>query len=267
MSLARSSFYADQLRANVVSESRPVEDRIRSLFVTNKGRYGSPRITSDLRDEGFCIGENKVADLMRKMGLRANQKSSFKPKTTINNPASRKADRVFKVEETQVTKPNQVWVSDLTYLPFAKSFLYLVVYLDVYTRRVKSWELASNMKSVHTKRAFLKAIKATNEPLADLIAHSDQGVQYCSSEYQSILNLLSVTPSMSRKGNCYDNAFAESFFATLKKELDLSHCKTEYEVKEEIENYVSWYNNKRKHSALGYKSPADFESNCEAFTA
>lgn len=267
MGVARSSFYSVKSRPEKASVESLLHRRIRFHFEKNKGRYGSPRITSSLRDEGFCIGENKVAELMREMGIRATQKASFKPKTTVNDPDSTKAERVFKITETEVTAPDQVWASDLTYLPFSNRFLYLVVFIDLFTRKVKSWELASNMKADHTKRAFLGAVASTDGPLHGLVSHSDQGSQYCWSEYKSMLSLLSVTQSMSRKGNCYDNAFAESFFATLKRELDMSHCETELEMKETIAEYINWYNNERKHSSLGQKSPAEFESNYEAFTA
>lgn len=267
MGVARSCFYSAKSRPMRASVEVLLHRRIRFHFEKNKRRYGSPRITSSLRDEGFCVGENKVAELMREMGLRATQKASYRPRTTVNDPDSKKAERVFKITETEVAAPDQVWASDLTYLPFSNRFLYLVVFIDLFTRKVKSWELASNMKAHHTKRAFLGAVANTNGSLSGLVSHSDQGVQYCWGEYQSTLEFLSVTQSMSRRGNCYDNAFAESFFATLKRELDLSHCKTELEMKEEIAEYINWYNNERKHSSLGQKSPAEFESTYEAFTA
>ena len=267
MGVCRSSFYSIKTRPQQALVEPLLHQRIRFHFDKNKGRYGSPRIASCLRDEGFCIGENKVAEIMRELGLRAAQKSSFKPKTTINDPVSNKAERVFKIEETEVTAPDQVWASDLTYLPFLDRFLYLVIFIDLCTRKVKSWELSSNMKAHHTKQAFLSAVANTKGPLGGLVSHSDQGVQYCWSEYQQTLEFLSVTQSMSRKGNCYDNAFAESFFATLKRELDLNHCETEYQMKEEIAEYIDWYNKERKHSSLGQISPAEFESNFEAFKA
>lgn len=265
MGVARSSFYSVKSRPKQASVESLLHRRIRSLFEKNKRRYGSPRITSCLRGEGFCIGENKVAELMREMGLRATQKASFRPKTTIHNPDSRKAERVFKIEESEVKAPDQVWASDLTYLPYSNRFLYLVVFIDIFTRKVKSWELASNMKAHHTKNAFLSAAKDSEGSLDGLICRSDQGVQYCWGEYQQTLETLSVTQSMSRKGNCYDNAFAESFFATLKRELDLNQCKTEYQMKERIDEYIKWYNEERKHSSLGQKSPVEFELNYEAF--
>lgn len=251
MGVCRSSFYAAKSRPNQASVEPELHRRIRFYFEKNKKRYGSPRITSCLRDEGFCVGENKVAEIMREMGLRATQKASFRPKTTINDPESRKAERVFKIEETEVKSPDQVWASDLTYLPFLDRFLYLVVFIDLCTRKVKSWELSTNMKAHHTKQAFLGAVANTKGSLNGLVSHSDQGSQYCWGDYQETLELLSVTQSMSRKGNCYDNAFAESFFATLKRELDLSHCETEYQMKEEIAEYIEWYNKERKHSSLG----------------
>lgn len=267
MGVCRSSFYSVKTKAKQALEESKLHQRIRFHFEKNKSRYGSPRITSCLRDEGFCVGKNKVAEIMREMGLRATQKVSFRPRTTVNNPDSNKAERVFKIEETEITAPDQVWASDLTYLPFSDRFLYLVVFIDLCTRKVKSWELSSNMKAHHTRQAFLGAVADTKGSLHGLVAHSDQGIQYCWGEYQDTLGLLSVTQSMSRKGNCYDNAFAESFFATLKRELDLGHCETEYQMKEEIAEYIDWYNKERKHSSLGQISPAEFESNYEAFKA
>lgn len=263
---SRSTYYTRLERYNV-DRDIDLKTAIKSIFEDSKCRYGSPRVTAELWSIGYQVGENKVANLMRDMGLRVSNKPSFKPKTTINDPASTKSPRVFKVEDSTIEGPDEVWCSDLTYLPYGNSFLYLVIYLDVFTRKIKSWELSTNMKAGHTKRAFLKAVKQTGGQLNNLIVHSDQGVQYSWSEYRETLKLLKSTQSMSRRGNCYDNAFAESFFATLKRELSWKHCKSEYEVKKEIEEYMKWYNEKRRHSSLGNISPMEFEKKFEALTA
>jgi len=208
--------------------------------------------------DGVIIGTNKVAKLMKEQGLSAKRKKAYKPKTTINNPNQRKSDRIFKIEETKVTGENQVWVSDLTYLSTANGFSYLVTVMDLFNREIKGWNVSNSMNAVNTKDALLMAIRATSGSLAELIFHSDQGIQYCASEVREKLKFMNITQSMSRKGNCYDNAFAESFFGTMKTELEYNHFANLDEAKREIFMYINWYNRERFHSSLGYLSPVDY---------
>jgi len=217
-----------------------------------------PRIHRSLQNDGEVVGKNKVAELMKEEGLSARKKKAFRPKTTINNPSDKKSERVFKGDIETVTAPNQVWVSDLTYLPTGKGFSYLVTVMDLYNREIKGWDVSDSMEAINTKNAFLKAVGGTSGKLTGLVIHSDQGVQYCSSEVRDKIKLLDVTQSMSRKGNCYDNSFAESFFGTLKNEMRVSHFQDLSEVKREVFRYINWYNRERLHSSLGYLSPVEY---------
>jgi len=232
--------------------------KILSIFGDSKRTYGSPRIQKTLQREGEKVGKDKVAQLMKEEGLTAKKKKAFRPKTTINNPHTAKSPRIFKVEDNQVTGPNQVWVSDLTYLPTGSGFSYLVTVMDLFNREIKGWDMSDSMEAINTKNALLEAIRRTSGPLSGLIFHSDQGVQYCSSEIRNKLNVLKITQSMSRKGNCYDNAFAESFFGTMKNELEFNYFKNLDEAKKEIFKYINWYNRQRMHSSLGYLSPVEY---------
>ncbi|PIR35127.1 MAG: IS3 family transposase [Bdellovibrio sp. CG11_big_fil_rev_8_21_14_0_20_39_38] len=234
--------------------------KILSIFGKSKETYGSPRIQKSLQRDGEKVGKDKVAKLMKEEGLRAKCKRTFRPKTTINNPSTMKSARVFKIEESQVTGPNQVWVSDLTYLPTGKGFSYLVTVMDIFNREIKGWDVSDSMEAGNTKKALLEAVKRASGRLKGLVFHSDQGIQYCSSEVRNKLKILKITQSMSRKGNCYDNAFAESFFGTMKNELDKNKFEDLNEVKREIFKYVNWYNRERLHSSLGYLSPMEYKT-------
>ncbi len=154
--------------------------RIISLFDKTNGRYGSPRIQKSLQAQGEKVRKDKVAQLMREEGLGAKKKSAFKPKTTINNPSDKKSPRVFEIEKTEVKKENQVWASDLTYLPTGNGFSYLVVVLDLFNRQIKGWDVSDSMNAEKTKNALLQAVKSTPGELKELTFHSDQGIQYCS---------------------------------------------------------------------------------------
>ena len=232
--------------------------RIRSIFESSDGNYGSPRVHKTLQNEGEVIGENKVAKLMREDGLSGKKKKAFRPKTTLNNPNDKKSPRVFKGDIDNVIGPNQVWVFDLTYLPTGSGFSYLVTIMDLFNREVIGWDVSHSMEAVNTKKALMEAIRQASSPLNGLTLHSDQGVQYCSSEVRGKLGLLKITQSMSRKGNCYDNSFAESFFGTLKNEMRIGHFSDINEARREIFRYMNWYNRERLHSSLGYMSPVEY---------
>ena len=234
--------------------------KIISLFDKSRKSYGSPRIQKCLQKDGEQVGKDKVAKLMKEEGLIAKKKKAFRPKTTINNPSSIKSPRIFKIEDNQVTGPNQVWVSDLTYFPTGSGFSYLVTVMDLFNREIKGWDVSDSMDAVNTKSALMDAVRRTSGPLNGLIFHSDQGIQYCASEVRNKLKILDVTQSMSRKGNCFDNAFAESFFGTMKAELGIKCFNNLAEAKKEIFSYINWYNFERLHSSLGYLSPVEYRN-------
>jgi putative transposase len=237
-----------------------LKTEIKAIHQESRQTYGSPRIKAALERRGHKVGEDRVAKLMREENIRARQKKAFVPKTTVNNPEDKKSERLFKIESTEVTQPNQVWASDLTYIPTSEGFLYLVVVLDLFTRQVKGWDLSESMEAKHTVKAFIKAVRSFKGRADKVIFHSDQGSQNCAAEMRSKLALLGFLQSMSRKGNCYDNAFVESFFHSLKNELEEKVFETKEEARKAIFEYIeAWYNTKRLHSSLGYRTPVECE--------
>jgi len=235
-----------------------LSNKVKSIFNKNKGRYGAPRVHKTLENEGEKVSKNKVAKLMRKDDLRAKGKKAFRPKTTINNPLDSKSPRVFKIENNKVRAENEVWASDLTYIATKEGFCYLTVVLDLWNREIKGKNISVTMEAKNTKDAFLSAVKEAPGRLNNTIFHSDQGIQYCSKEVRDKIKFLDMTQSMSRKGNCYDNAFVESFFHSLKTELGHKTFEDFEEAKKEIFEYINWYNKDRLHSSLGYLSPVDY---------
>ena len=232
--------------------------RIKHIFEKNRGKYGSPRIQKSLENDGEKVGKNMVARIMSEEKLCANKKKAFRPKTTISNPNDRKSARIVKVEECRPEKENKVWVSDITYLPKEKGHCYLVMVMDVFSREIKGWNVSDTMEAENTKKAITDAISEAPGSLEKLVFHSDQGSQYCSTQVRERLNLLKITQSMSRKGNCYDNAYAESFFHTIKNELGKTKFKDVSEARRAVFEYINWYNRERLHSSLGYLSPMDY---------
>ena len=234
--------------------------KIIKFFGDSNETYGILRIQQSLRRMGFYVGKDRIARLMREEGLKVRIKKAFRPKTTINNPSDRKSPREYKIESHKVTGPNQVWVSDLTYIPTEKEgFVYLVVVMDVFNREIKGWDLSASMRAENTKNALINAIRSTPGKLNLLIFHTDQGVQNCSEVVRGKLRLLGITQSMSRKGYCYDNAHVESFFHTLKNEISKKKFRNLEDVRREVFKYIElWYNRKRLHSSLGYKSPIEY---------
>jgi len=260
LKVSASGFYRWNKRLPSKSAGKALLKRqIKRAFENSKATYGSPRVHKKLQQEGHVVGENTVAGLMAEEGLRARRKKAFRPQTTKSNPKDRKSARVFKIEDHMATGPNQFWVSDLTYIPTEKEgFVYLVTVMDIHNREIKGWNLSNSMEAENTKDALLKALKMTSGPLDGLVFHSDQGAQYCADIVRDKLSLLKVTQSMSRRGNCYDNAFAESFFSSLKAELPRRKFTDLEDAGKEIFRYIEWYNRERLHSSLGYSSPLDY---------
>lgn len=219
-------------------KDKELKPKILSFFETSKETYGSPRIQKQLEREGEKIGKNRVARLMREEDLSARQSKSFLPKTTLNNPKDKKSPREFKIESCKVSRSSEVWVSDLTYIPTDKGFVYLVAIMDLFNREIVGWNVSESMEASHTKRALIEALKRVSGSLDGLIFHSDQGIQYCSKTFREKLDFLGITQSMSRKGNCYDNAFMESFFHTLKNELPKKKFRDLEEVRGAVFEYI-----------------------------
>ncbi len=263
--VSRSGYYAWRGRPESDRSKRQHElvEEIRAIHQEpNMDCYGSPRMHKELVARGRAVCENTVAGLMKDHELKASTQQKFRH-TTDSNHAFPVAENLLN-QDFEQDQPNQVWVSDMTYVWTREGWLYLVCVLDLYSRKVVGWSMSHRM----TKDLVLSALEMAllgRRPGADLMHHSDRGSQYASHAFQDLLREENITCSMSRKGNCYDNAVMESFFASLKKEL--VHQKdyhTRAEARQSIFEYIEvFYNQVRLHSSLGYVSPAAYERNSE----
>ncbi len=243
--------------------------RIRDIFEKSGTTYGAPRIQHDLADEGVHVGQKRVARLMRLDGLVARVPRAWVHTTdsTHDEPiAENLLAREFAV--AAVPGVDRVWVSDITYVPTRLGFLFLAVVLDLASRRVVGWAMRKDLSAELALTALRMAL-AARRPAPGLLHHSDRGVQYACGAYRAFLGTHGLRASMSRKGNCWDNAVAESFFATLEWELiDRCDWRTHEEARTDIFAYIeSWYNRRRRHSSLGYLSPAQYETQLYAQAA
>lgn len=260
---SRSGYYAHRRKADRPRRKRDavLKAKIHKSFEQSRQTYGSPRIMMELRREGERCSKNRVARLMREQGLRAKCKRRFRPRTTQSDSRLPVAANWLK-QVPQPDRPNRVWVSDITYLPTRQGWHYLAVTMDLFSRRVVGWAGGPSLETTLVTRALERAIALRGKP-PGLIHHSDRGCQYASYMFRQALSTAGITPSMSRKGNCYDNAAMESFFATLKTEVFDRHISpsgrhAELMVFDYIETF---YNPKRLHTSLQAKSPMEFETN------
>jgi len=260
LEVSRSGYYVWKNRPKsqrrIDNEGLLIE--IRRVFVENDSNFGSPRIWDDLKKANIPCSENRVARLMREAGLVAIQRRKFKATTDSKHNwpvAPNLLERNFSIDE-----PNKIWVTDITYVWTWEGWLYLSFVLDLYSRGVVGLAMSERITDDLTQSALNQAIGRRN-PRAGLIHHSDRGSQYASGDYQALLKRHEITPSMSRKGDCWDNAVAESFVHTLKVEkIHRYRFKTREEAKSKIFEYIEmYYNRKRTHSSLGYLSPFDYE--------
>lgn len=232
--------------------------RIQYYFYDNEERYGSPKITEKLLEEGFTISERTVGIYMKELGLRSCVSRKFKVQTTDSNHDHPIAPNLLN-QDFNVSEPGKVWVTDITYIPCRERRLYLASVMDLCTREIVGWRLADRM-TVDLVLGPLDDAYAAKKPKEGLIHHSDRGSQYASQEYRDRLATYKMTASMSRKGNCYDNACIESFHSIIKKEL--VYCtkfRTCQQAYSEIYRYIEFfYNRKRIHGSLGYLSPIRF---------
>lgn len=267
LGVSRSGYY-DWLKRTQSRWERDNEQLLKHILDVHRESgetYGSYRMTMALKKRGIRCGKNRVAKIMRKNHIFCRTQRKYKA-TTYSNHSYPVAPNLLK-QDFNVDKPNAVWVGDITYIGTNEGWLYLAAVEDLFNRKVVGWALDSVMPTKLTKSALSMAIGRCN-PSAGLIFHSDRGVQYASFEYQEYLRQHKMIQSMSAKGDCYDNACAESFFATLKKELIHGRkFKTRVEAKQAVINYIeTWYNSRRLHSTLGYMSPNEFEReyyNCQ----
>ena len=232
---------------------------IREQFALSLGSYGRPRMAEELRELGLAVGERKVGRLMRENAIAVKRNKKFKATTDSNhsfNIAPNLLDRDFFAEQ-----PNQKWAGDISYVWTREGWLYLAVIIDLHSRRVIGWAVSSRMKRDLAIRALKMAIALRNPPKG-CIHHTDRGSQYCSHDYQKLLRHHGFKVSMSGKGNCYDNAVVETFFKTIKAELLWQQSwETPRAAEMAIFEYINgFYNPRRRHSALGWKSPLAFEA-------
>jgi putative transposase len=261
LGVSGSGYYAWRKRQPSARERANQELRalIRSLYRKSRETYGYRRIHAGLVNEGALCGRNRVARLMREDGLRPRRRRRYKRTTQSQHNWPVAPNRL--AQSFVAERPNEKWLTDITYIPTAEGWLYLSVVLDLYSRLVVGWAMESYLTDRLTRKAFEMAL-AYRQPLPGLLHHSDRGSQYASSDYQHLLTNHEALASMSRTGNVYDNAPMESFFATLKK--DLIHHRnydTRQQAKADIFEYLEvFYNRQRLHSSLGYLSPMAFES-------
>jgi putative transposase len=258
--MARSTYYAVRNRpeSQRARRNRSLLVLIRAIFGQYDERYGSRRIHADLRQQEVWCGRNRVARLMRQDKLSAIQPRKYRTTTDSRHDYPVAPDRLQR--NFQAAGPNQVYVADISYIPTDEGWLYLASELDLYSHRIVGWSFSDRLG----RRLALDALEmaaGTRRPGPGLIHHSDRGVQYACGDFQRLLAHYGMIPSMSRKGNPYDNAVAESFFRTLKVELVYRRrFRTRDEARSAIVKYIeSFYNRRRRHSSLGYLSPAEFE--------
>ena len=235
-------------------------EKIKVIFKDSRETYGSPRIYQELRAGGAQISENTVAKYMKELGLDARLKKRFRVATTDSNHTGPIAERVFKFEQKLPDKPGEVLAGDITYLRLGGRFIYLAVVMDLYNREIIGWSMSRSLKSKLVVDALKMALtKCDRNP--QVIFHSDRGSQYASEVFLQLLNDKHVIPSMSRKGNCYDNCYVETWFKSLKTECIYRHSyESEVILRGLVFEYIEvWYNVRRRHSALDYLSPIDYK--------
>jgi putative transposase len=260
LEVSRSGFYAWRVREPSATDRRrdSLTEKIQEVHQASRETYGSPRVHAELLAQGEYCNQKTVEKYMRSADIRAKSHRKFRVSTTDSNHphpiAPNIVDRNF-----APSQKNETWTADITYIPTAEGWLYLAVVEDLFTRKIVGWSMADHMESRLVVDALEMAVQR-ELPGEGLIAHSDRGVQYASEHYQQLLSKHDITCSMSRKGNCWDNAPMESFFATLKKELvHHEHYETRAEARQSLFEYIEvFYNRVRRHSALSYKSPAQF---------
>ena len=260
MQVHRSGYYSYLKTVSLLPDPKEaiLIAEVKELHRTSRKSYGTRRMALGLQVKGYKIGRYQARNLMNKAGIECKQRRRFK--VTTNSKHCYPIEKNILNREFNTRAPNQVWVADITYVWTLEGWLYLSVVLDLFSRRVVGWSVADHMREELVRNSFLMAW-GRRKPGKKLMHHSDRGCQYASEDYRTLLDKHGITVSMSRKGNCWDNAVAESFFHTLKTEL-IYHCKykTREEAKQSIFEYIEvFYNRKRRHSTLGYQSPESYE--------
>lgn len=257
--VSRAGYYAWRRRppsAHAVQD-RHLQQRIQGLFRQHQGRYGSPRIHEDLQAEGWAVSRRRVERLMRAAGLRARVVRIYRANPHLHHFYSQHPNRLG---SRGATRPDRIWVGDITYLPVARRWRFLAVVLDQCSRRVLAWRLGRT-RDARLTQAVLDAAVRRRHPRTGLIFHSDRGSEYAANAFRDRLRALGIRQSATRVGTPGDNAHMESFFHSLKAELiHGARFATERQLRLALHGYVRYYNHGRRHSALGYRAPAVYES-------
>jgi putative transposase len=260
LNVSKAGYYAWRLREPSSRRKRDAElaKAIKRVHLESRQLYGRPRIHAELRTEGVRVSGKRIARLMRFCGIKGKKRPRSRAATT--SPGTIAIAPNLLNREFNVAQPNRAWVSDITYFPTGEGWLYLAVVLDCYSRRVVGWSMDHHIDTKLVLNALRMAL--SNRTYSELLLHSDRGSQFACRIYSQFLQEHGIAASMSRKGNCWDNAVAESFFATIKVELKPERVwKTRAEVRTAIFDYIeTWYNPRRRHSANGYLSPIAFEN-------
>jgi len=260
LEVSRSGYYdwIDRPESLRAKRHRDLTVKIRQAHIENRKLYGSPRIHQELVDHGERVGKNTIACLMKQADIQSKVHKRFVV-TTDSRKTKQPAENILKGIFT-TDQANRKWVSDVTFIPTRKGWLYLSAIMDLYSRKIVGWSMGEKHNTELIEDSLKMAV-AHRGDIKGVLLHSDQGVQYASTSYQSLLSNFGITCSMSRKGNCWDNAPMESFFHTLKTELTgFEDYKTRTEAKASLFDYIElFYNRRRRHSALSYRSPMVFE--------
>ena len=259
LELPRSSFYHAALPTSTQREDARMGDLIEEVFKRNRRRYGYRRIVQELRDHQVVCAPSRLRRIMKQRGLRAMQPKNYVPKTSDGRADKPCANLL--AGEPAPRKPGQAWAGDITFIPSASGWLYLAVVIDLCSRRIVGWSLATHMRSELVVHALKQALQARPKASGALF-HSDRGSQYSSTGFRTLLASAGLRQSMSSRANPYDNAWTESFMGTLKREMLQGGCFEDLaDARTELFEYIeSYYNNQRKHSAIGYLTPNQFET-------
>jgi transposase InsO family protein len=265
LGVSRCGYYAWSARpdGDRALRRRELLGRIRAAYAGSRHTYGSPRVTVELNESGVRVCENTVARYMRADGLKVKPRRRFVPHTTdsahAHPVASNVLDRDF---AAGADAPDRKWCCDLTYVRTGEGWLYLWVVIDLFSRRIVGWSMSDHTRAEAAAAALTMALQRRRPKRGTLLHHSDRGVQYACEAYRDLLAAQGISCSMSRRGNCYDNAVVESFFGTFKSELvEREHYATRDQARRSIFHWIEcWYNRRRRHSSLDYLSPEAFEA-------
>jgi len=264
LAVSPSGFYDWQQRRDHLGPralaNQKLTGQITTIFADSRQTYGSPRVQQTLRQQGCQHGRNRIARLMRTAGLCGRQRGRYRVQTTDSNHNHPIAPNHL-AAVSQTTAPNQIWVMDITYIQTGEGWLYLAAVLDLYSRKIVGWAMSHRIDTALVLQALAMA-RLHRQPPAKLLCHSDRGAQYAAADYRHALAQAGLVASMSRRGNCYDNATMESFWSTLKCEMVYRrNFATHQAARAAIFDYIEcFYNPKRLHSALNFRSPVDFEA-------